>query len=346
MRFCLKPVLALTMAMSGASLFAPGAAAQGQLNLYCSVQVEWCQAVAADFQKATGIQVNMTQKGSGETLAQIRAEIQRPRGDVWFGGTGDPHLVAAEEGVLAAYTSPMNGKLQDWALKQHVASGGQSIGVYSGAVGFGFNTELLAKKGLTPPACWADLAKPEFKGEIQVANPNSSGTAYVIIATLVQLMGEDKAFEFLKALHPNVNAYTRSGTGPIKAVARGETSVSLSFVHDAVTEKNAGFPVAFATPCEGTGYEIGSMSIIKGTRNLANAQKFYDWALGAEAQKLGFDVGKQLQMPSNKDAPLPPGAPDLTKMKLVNYDFVKYGKAAERRRLLQKWDQDIGSLPR
>jgi len=340
-----------TLAAAAFGILAQGqlvrtAQAQGQLNLYCSVQVEWCQAVANTFQKATGITVNMTQKGSGETLAQIRAESQRPRGDVWFGGTGDPHLVASEEGLLAGYSSSANAKLHDWALKQHAASGGQSVGIYSGAIGFGINTELLAKKGIKAPACWADLLKPEFKGEIQVANPNSSGTAYVIIATLVQLMGEDKAFDYLKALHPNVNSYTRSGTGPIKAVARGETSVSLSFVHDAVTEKNAGFPVTYATPCEGTGYEIGSMSILKGTRNFLQAQKFYDWALTADAQSLGFDVGKQLQMPSSKEAALPPGAPDLTKIKLVNYDFVKYGRAAERKRLLARWDTEIGALPR
>lgn len=332
------------MALS-AGLSAP-ASAQGQLNLYCSVQVEWCTAIANGFQRATGITVNMTQKGSGETLAQIRAEAQNPRGDVWFGGTGDPHLIVAEENLTAEYKSPNHDQLHDWAHRQYSASKGRSIGVYSGAVGFGFNTELLARKNLPKPACWADIVKPAFKGEIQVANPNSSGTAYVIIATLVQLMGEDRAFAYMKELHPNINAYARSGTGPIKAVARGETAVSLSFVHDAVTEKNAGFPVEWATPCEGTGYEIGSMSIIRGSRNIANARRFYDWALTPEAQRVGFEVGKQLQMPSNKSAPLPPGAPDLSKIKLVEYDFVKYGQAAERRRLLAKWDAEIGSLPR
>lgn len=342
----MKHRISALLAAAALSIFAQGAQAQSQLNLYCSVQVEWCQAIATNFQKATGINVNMTQKGSGETLAQIRAEAQRPRGDVWFGGTGDPHLVAAEEGVLTPYTSPMNAKLHDWALQQHKAAKGQSVGIYSGAIGFGLNTELLAKKNIKAPACWADLIKPEYKAEIQVANPNSSGTAYVIIATLVQLMGEDKAFALMKSLHPNINAYTRSGTGPIKAVARGETSISLSFVHDAVTEKNAGFPVAYAMPCEGTGYEIGSMSILKGARNMDAATKFYDWALTPEAQRLGFEVGKQLQMPSSKDTPIPPNAPDLTKIKLVAYDFVKYGQAAERRRLLQKWDQEIGALPR
>lgn len=323
-----------------------GAQAQGSLNLYCSVQVEWCQAAATAFEKATGTKVNMTQKGSGETLAQIRAEAQNPRGDVWFGGTGDPHLIMAEEGLSEVYESPRLGELQPWALKQYEASKKRSIGVYSGAVGFGINTELIAKKKIAAPACWADLVKPDYKGEIQVANPNSSGTAYVIIATLVQLLGEEKAFDYLKQLHPNVNAYARSGTGPIKAVARGETAISLSFVHDAVTETNAGFPVTYATPCEGTGYEIGSVSIIKGSRNLANAKKFYDWALTPEAQRIGFDVAKQLQMPSNKAAPLPPGAPDLTKIKLVDYDFVKYGQAAERKRLLDRWDREVGSLPR
>jgi iron(III) transport system substrate-binding protein len=338
----LKALASLAMAAAAIG----SASAQGQLNVYCSVQVEWCQAIATNFQRETGITVNMTQKGSGETLAQIRAEAQNPRGDIWFGGTGDPHLILAEAGLSVEYKPGALGDLQPWAIKQYESAKHRSIGIYSGALGFGFNTELLARKNIPAPSCWADLIKPAYKGEIQIANPNSSGTAYVVIATLIQLMGEDKAFDFLKQLHQNVNAYARSGTGPIKAVARGETAVSLSFVHDAVTEKNAGFPVGYNTPCEGTGFEIGSMSIIKGARNLKQAQRFYDWALTPEAQKLGFDVGKQLQMSSNKATPLPSGAPDLTRMNLIDYDFVKYGASAERQRLLAKWDSDIGSLPR
>ena len=334
--------LAAILVAGGASL----ASAQGSLNVYCSVQVEWCQAAAVAYERSTGTKVNMTQKGSGETLAQVRAEAQNPKGDIWFGGTGDPHLIMAEEGLSEVYESPRASELQEWALRQHEASGRRSVGVYSGAVGFGFNRELLARKKLAEPACWADLLKPEYQGEIQVANPSSSGTAYIIIATLVQLMGEDKAFDYLKALHRNVNAYARSGTGPIKAVARGETAISLSFAHDAATEANAGLPVGYAMPCEGTGYEIGSMSIVKNARNLANAKKFYDWALTPEAQRIGFEVGKQLQMPSNRGAPLPPNAPDLTRIKLVDYDFVKYGRAAERKRLLDRWDREVGSLPR
>ena len=117
------------------------------------------------------------------------------------------------------------GELQDWAVKQHEAADGRTVGIYAGALGFGYNKELLAQKGLPEPKCWADLIKPEFKGEIQMANPNSSGTAYTALATFVQMMGEDKAFDYLKQLHANINQYTKSGSAPIKAAAQGETMV-------------------------------------------------------------------------------------------------------------------------
>ena len=75
----------------------------------------------------------------------------------------------------------------------------------------------------------------------------------------------------MKALHQNISAYTRSGTAPVKAVARGETTVSVSFVHDVTTEGINGFPVGSATPSEGTGAEVGSMSIVKNGPNATAA---------------------------------------------------------------------------
>ena len=76
------------------------AAQADKLTLYCSAQEDWCQLMARSFEDATGIDVNMTRKSSGETFAQIRAESSNPKGDVWWGGTGDPHLQAAEEGFM------------------------------------------------------------------------------------------------------------------------------------------------------------------------------------------------------------------------------------------------------
>ena len=195
------------------------------------------------------------------------------------------------------------------------------------------------------PRTWADLLKPEYRGEIQVANPASSGTAYTMVATLVQLMGEDKAFDYMKQLHRNISQYTRSGTAPIKAVARGETTVSISFIHDAPGEKMQGFAVETVTPAEGTGAEIGSMSIIKGSRNLDAAKKFYEWALTAKAQELGA-ANRQYQLPSNAAAKLDPNVPDFKSIKFIDYDYAKYGSSAERKRLIARWEKDVNSLPR
>src|SRR3954467_3691008 len=79
------------------------AAAQGEVVVYCTVQEEWCRPMVAAFEKTTGIKVLMTRKSSGEFYAQIKAEAANPRGDIWWGGTGDPHLQAAEEGLTEPY---------------------------------------------------------------------------------------------------------------------------------------------------------------------------------------------------------------------------------------------------
>ena len=198
---------------------APAFAQQGELVLYCSVQEEWCRPMVAAFEKATGIKVLMTRKSSGEFYAQIKAESANPKGDVWWGGTGDPHLQAAEEALTDPYVSPKLDELQDWAVKQARAAKFRTVGIYAGALGYSFNTQELAKRKLPEPKCWADLAKPIYKDDVQVANPNSSGTSYTMLATLVQIMGEQKAFDYLKALHKNINQYTKSGAAPARAAA-------------------------------------------------------------------------------------------------------------------------------
>ncbi len=338
--------LAGLVALGASALLAPGSAsAQGNLVLYCTPQEEWCRAMVTAFEKKTGIKVAMTRKSSGELYAQIKAEASNPKGDMWWGGTGDPHLQAAEEGLSEEYTSPMMKDLQPWAVKQWEQSKKRTVGVYAGALGYGFNTKQLAAKKIAEPKCWSDLLNPALKDEVQVADPNSSGTSYTMLATMVQLMGEDKGFDYLKKMHKNVNQYTKSGAAPAKATSLGETTVGITFLHDMVTFIVQGAPIKAVSPCEGTGYEIGSMTIIKGAKNMKEAKAWYDWALTAEAQELGA-AAKAYQVPSNKNAKTPKEAPDFSKIKFINYDFAKYGSSAERKRLLAKWDAEVKNLPK
>jgi iron(III) transport system substrate-binding protein len=335
--------LALVLLLALAPLLAR---AQGALTVYCSILDEQCRTGVAAFERASGIKVTMVRKSTGETYAQIRAEASNPRADVWWGGPADPHMQAAGEGLLEEYRSPRSSELHPWAQTLAQQSQHRVAGIYLGALGIGYNTEVLKKKSIPAPKCWADLLDPRLKDEVQMADPNSSGTAYVMLASIVQLMGEDKGFDYLKALHRNINQYTKSGIAPVKATATGETGVGIAFMHDMVTMKVQGAPVQTLAPCEGTGYEIGAVSLVKGRANAEAARKFLDWTLSPEAQKLVFADLKIYSIPSNKASPVHPDAPKISAIKLINYDSAKYGSSAERNRLLKKWGDEVKALPK
>ena len=329
------------------ALFAPlAAAAQGQLNLYCSSpNTAWCQGMAVGFEKATGTRVAVVQKATGEMFAQVKAEAANPKGDVWWAGAADAYLQAAEEGLLDEHRSPNVTQLYDWAQRITELSKGRVFGVYGGIIALGYNTEVMSRKKLPVPKCWKDLINPAYKGEVMLGNPNSSGTAYLMLATLVQVFGEDEAFRYLRAVHPNVNQYARSGIGPMTAVTRGETALGSTVLHGVINEIVRGFPVEPVLPCEGVGYEVGSVAIIKGARNADAARKFVDWSLSPAGQQVGLDV-KEYAIPTNRSVALPPQVPPLTSIKVINYDFAKYGSSAERRRLLERWEKEINSATR
>ena len=327
------------------ALFAATSAA-GQLNLYCSSpNTAWCQGMAVGFEKAIGVKVAVVQKATGETLAQVKAEKANPKGDVWWAGPGDAYLQAAEDGLLETYQSPNLNQLHDWAHRISVVSQNRVSGVYGGILALGYNTELQQKKKLPVPKCWKDLLGADYKNEVMLGNPNSSGTAYLMLASLVQVFGEDDAFKYMKALNANVSSYARSGIGPMTAVKQGEIYVGSTVLHGVINEIAAGFPVKPVLPCEGVGYEVGSMAIIKGARNLDNAKKFVDWALTAEAQQIGLDV-KEYAIPTNKNVRLPAMVPNLSEFKVINYDFAKYGSSETRKRLLERWEKEIGQASR
>ena len=137
---------------AGSCMASPLSFAQStEVNVICSAQAAWCSMIAVTFEKSQGVKVNLTMKGSGEAIAQIMAEKANPKTDVWFGGTGDPHLQAAEQNLSLEYKSPTLPKLHDWAQQQAKQSGYKTVGIYSGPLGFGYNTELLAKKKLPIP---------------------------------------------------------------------------------------------------------------------------------------------------------------------------------------------------
>lgn len=328
-------------ALALAAIMAAGAAQANTLSVVCSNEQAWCDLMAQNFKIDTGTDVAIVRKSTGEVLAQVRAEAGNPKIDVWWGGTGDPHLIAASEGLTVATGVDTSGLL-GWAQNMAEMSDGRAIGVHVGLLGMLYNKEVLAEKKLPAPACWKDLAKPDYKGEVTVSNPQSSGTAYTQLATIVQLFGEDEAFKLLADIGANVNQHTKSGSAPGKMAARGETTIAVGFMHDMVNLKKQGFPVEIVSPCEGTGYEVGAVSVINGTRNMEAAKKWVEYVTSAEAQSRGLEVGV-FNIPSNPGAATDPAAPDMSTVKLIDYDFATYGSSATRERLLARWEAEVKS---
>ncbi len=341
-----KPLLS-ALAL-GALLGAAPARAQAPATVtaLCSTDQSWCEMAAAEFTRATGIRVLQTRKPTGEALAQLRAEAANPKTDIWWGGTGDPFYQAAEIGLLDPYRPAYINDLHGWAVRQYAMSQNYVGGFYTSAIGFGWNEELLKKKKLPAPKCWKDLLDPRYKGEVEISHPASSGTAYTILAGLVQLMGEEPAFDYMKKLHKNVSQYTRSGTAQARNVAKGDVAIGVSFIfgfdNERLTNK---FPVYSAAPCEGTSYEIGGIALVKGARNKEGARRYYDWLMSPAGQQVGAKADS-LQVPANKTFKPDPRIPTIDTVRLVRYDFEKYGRAAERRRLVERWVKEVESLPR
>ncbi len=195
------------------------------------------------------------------------------------------------------------------------------------------------------PRCWSDLAKPEYKGEIELSNPVTSGTGYTILQTLIALNGEDAAFAYLKRLDANVFRYTQSGTAQGPSVARGEVAIGITFVHEFVTQQLAGFAVDIAIPCEGSGDALGGMAIIADAPHADEARVFYDWALTKSAQELANRT-RNLLLPANRGAEIRPEAARYANAPMIDIDPAKFGAPAEKRRILARWQKEIGDARR
>ena len=342
-------LLARAIAVAAISMLSASlqhARAQGAtLNAICSTDQSWCELAAQEFTRATGIRVAQAHKATGEAAAQLRAEAANPKTDIWWGGTGDPFLQAAELGLLQSYRPPYLDDLHGWSVRQYAMTQNMVGGFYTSAIGFGYNTDELKRKKLAEPRCWADLIKPQYKGEIEISHPATSGTAYTVLAGLIQLMGEEPAFDYLKKLHRNVSNYTRSGQAQAPNVAKGEVGIGVSFLFGFEKWRLTKYPVKTSAPCEGTSYEVGGIALVKGARNTLNAKRYYDWLMSPAGQSVGAKVDS-FQVPANRTFKPDPRIPLLDDVRLIKYDFEKYGKAAERRRLIERWTREVEALPR
>lgn len=147
------------------------------------------------------------------------------------------------------------------------------------------NEELLREKGLPIPKTYEDLLDPQYKGLISMANPKTSGTGYNFLKNLVNVYGEDEAFEYFDKLAENVYQFTSSGSGPVNALVQGEAAIGLGLTFQAVSEINQGVPITIHYFEEGAPWDVYSSGIIEGKQDKKAVQEVFQW-LATEGVKL------------------------------------------------------------
>lgn len=339
--------LVLVVLLAAALGFATGAqeekAAPGKVLIYAALDTKTANDLAAAFKQQTGIdaQIALQIEQAGTVSGRVKAEAANPRADVVIGGNSNFHTDLAVGGFLQAYKSPV---VQQAGIDAQFSDpDGYWTGWYLGALCILYNDrrfqEEIAPRGLRPPATWDDLLEPAYQGEVIAANPVTAGGGYLFLATQVfRLGGEEAGFDFIGELNRNVAQYTSGANGSIPLVSQGEAVVGVAWGHDTIKQKLQGsLPITVVFPRE-TGFEIGAASILKGAANLENAEKFIDFLLSPEAEKINAENG--YRYPVRGDVALPPGMPPFSQLSLAPWDLE--AAAANVEKWKQRWEQITG----
>lgn len=323
-------LLLLVLCLAGA---VPAAGA-GELNAYTIMPEKYASQVFEAFMAATGIKVNFMRFSSGEALARVVAEKGNPQADVILGGPADTYEAGVKEGVFEAQR-PANA---DGIPAKYRSPENYWMGVGIIPLVFLTNSNFLKEKGLEAPRSWEDLLNPAYKNGLQMADARTSGTATERIYSLVKIMGEDKAFDYQKKLHQNVQMYTKSGAGGALPVASGQAASGIFYIVDALDIQQQGYPVVLSYPSEGVSYGVEAVGMLKGAKHPEEAAKFVDWATSKDFAQLLVDK-KINYIPTRTDVVVDNPALDVSKVVLIETEVA--WKGASRKGFVDRWINEV-----
>jgi iron(III) transport system substrate-binding protein len=311
---------------------ATSAFASTELTVYTAMENEQLAGYKKAFEaKNPDIQIKWVRDSTGIITAKLLAEKSNPRADVIWGLYASSVALLGKEGMLEGYAPKDVEKVDPRFRDKQVPPLWVGNGVEATAVCV--NTVEAKKQNLPIPTSWEDLTKPVYQGKIVMPNPASSGTGYSAVNAWLQIMGEQKAWDFMDKLHANIGQYTHSGSKPCTQAAMGEYPIGISLDFRAITLKRQGAPLDIVLPTEGLGLDINAVALIKGSHNLEAAKKLEDFAVSEQAFLLYQPNAAALARPefNSKLAEMPSAYYD----RLITVDFDKAG--SERAGVLEKW---------
>jgi iron(III) transport system substrate-binding protein len=329
-----SPTVAASAATAATATAAP---VTGTISVYSALNESTNNQFFAAFKTAyPGVTVNVLPlAAAGELQTRIRTEKASPKADIFIGGSSEFHDPLGKEGLLEAYIAP-NAKDIDAKFKEAT---GLWTGWYTGIFAFISNNTRLGEVGGTKPATWDDLLDAKWKGKLILPSPILTGGGYIFIATQIFRFNKDeaKAMDYMKKLHANIAQYVPTSPGALTLIDQGQFVGCPNWAHDILTEKGKGNPVDLTIPSD-TGFEVGAVSIVKGTKSLAASQALVNWSITKEAGELNVKLSNRGS--TRADVAPAAGAPTLSSVKLVNYD--REWATSNKDRIIKMWQAAVG----
>ena len=308
------------------------ALAKTELLVYTALEADQIKAYKSAFeQDHPEIELKFVRDSTGIVTARLLAEKANPQADVVWGLAATSLMLLDKENMLQPYAPKGLEAVRANMRDPRATPTWVGMDLWSSAVCF--NTVEAAKRKLPTPTSWADLTKPEFKGTLTMPHPASSGTGFLMVSAWLQMMGEEKGWAFMDALHQNMGVYTHSGSKPCRQAGAGEFPVGLSFEYRANKTKKDGAPIDIIFPKEGLGWDVEATGVMKTTKKLEAAKALADWSVTKKANELYAANFAVLALPQVQER-LEFVPSDLEKM-LAKNDFV--WAAANRDRILTEW---------
>ena len=305
----------------------------GDLLVYTALEDDEVAVYLPAFQKAhPDIKVTIYRDSTGIVTAKLLAEKDNIQADVVWGTAATSLLICNDLGMLVGYNPKGVEKVRK-GMKDGRDNPVRWVGIKAYVTGIVGNTIEMKAKGLKMPQSYADLLKPMYKGHLVMPNPASSGTGFLTVSAILQLMGQEKGWDYLDQLHENIAMYTHSGSKPAKLAGKGEFPIGMSFAYRGFKQRAKGEPVEIAFPKEGSGYEVEANALMKKPRIKKEAKIFLDWAISDEAMAMYAKVYPIVATDIKVDAP--DGWPSDPMSVLIDNDL--QWAAQSRKSILKEW---------
>jgi len=320
-------ILSLWLMLSAATVLA------GDLVVYTALEDDEIVVYRKDFEaKYPDITLKLVRDSTGIITARLLAEKDNPVADVIWGTAATSLLICDDLGMLEGYNPKEIEKVKT-GMKDAKHNPVHWVGIKAWVTGIVGNTIEMKKHGLEMPLSYANLLKPEYKGFLVMPNPASSGTGFLTVSAILQLMGEEAGWAYLDRLHENMALYTHSGSKPAKLAGKGEFPIGISFAYRGFKQRASGEPVEVAFPREGSGYDVEANALIKKPRIKKDARTFLDWAVSDSAMAMYAKVYPIVATNIKVDAPK--GWPKDPMSVLIDNDLMWAAK--NRERILAEW---------